>query len=107
MLQIHNDPNPQAQLDSSYTAIHLQQLANMALLVAGAGYYLAFGCASLAILGLLFSRFTRTTSPYPLPPGPPGEPIIGHLRMVPVENPHLAYMKWGKEYSRTALRCGN
>lgn len=38
------------------------------------------------------------TSPYPLPPRPRGEPVLGHIRLVPTENPHLYYQKLAEEY---------
>ncbi|KAF9443660.1 cytochrome P450 [Macrolepiota fuliginosa MF-IS2] len=34
----------------------------------------------------------------PLPPSPPSDPIIGHLRYIPSENPELQYTKWAKTY---------
>jgi len=61
--------------------------------------YLVYVFVIFTISILLYIRNATSKSPYPLPPGPPGEPLIGHLRMVPVENPQLAYMKWGEEYS--------
>lgn len=39
----------------------------------------------------------------PLPPGPPGEPILGHLRVIPTDNPEYAYMKWSEEYKSDIL----
>ena len=65
--------------------------------------YLALAAAGLAVTIILSARIARKRSPYPLPPSPPGELLIGHLRTVPTENPQLAYMKWGKEYSRTFM----
>ncbi len=34
---------------------------------------------------------------FPLPPSPPGEPILGHLRVIPTDNPEYAYAQWAKE----------
>ncbi|KAF9446191.1 cytochrome P450 [Macrolepiota fuliginosa MF-IS2] len=34
----------------------------------------------------------------PLPPSPPADPILGHLRYIPLENPELQYTKWAKTY---------
>ncbi|KAH6880527.1 cytochrome P450 [Thelonectria olida] len=53
-------------------------------------------------LGKLLASQRRHGSP-PLPPGPPGEPILGHLRVIPADNPEYAYMKWSKEYSSDIL----
>lgn len=39
----------------------------------------------------------------PLPPGPPGEPLIGHLRVVPTDNPENTYMQWSKKYNSDIL----
>lgn len=39
----------------------------------------------------------------PLPPGPPGEPVIGHLRLVPTDNPENTYMQWSKKYGSDIL----
>jgi hypothetical protein len=39
----------------------------------------------------------------PLPPGPPADPFIGHVRLIPAENPEFTYMKWGKDYSLSIL----
>ncbi|KAG4030304.1 hypothetical protein MFRU_012g00460 [Monilinia fructicola] len=43
------------------------------------------------------------TSPYPLPPRPRGEPVLGHIRLVPTENPHLYYQKLAEEYDSDIL----
>lgn len=50
------------------------------------------------ILYRLLQAILPKSTPYPLPPGPPGEPILGHLRVVPSDNPEFAYEKWSKEY---------
>ncbi|KAI5857361.1 cytochrome P450 [Durotheca rogersii] len=36
--------------------------------------------------------------PYPLPPSPPAEPILGHIRSLPLENAHLKHMEYAKQY---------
>ncbi|TDZ27794.1 Cytochrome P450 monooxygenase COX2 [Colletotrichum spinosum] len=41
-----------------------------------------------------------------LPPGPPGEPILGHLRVIPADNPAHAYASWSKGYGSDVL-CFN
>ena len=63
------------------------------------GSGLVVGFVSLVAVLFAASRLIRKTSPYPLPPGPPGEPILGHLRTVPVERPELYYEQLAKEYS--------
>ena len=37
--------------------------------------------------------------PYPLPPSPPGEPLLGHYRTLPMENPHLKHLEYSKKYN--------
>lgn len=32
-----------------------------------------------------------------LPPSPKGDPIIGHIRILPPGNEHVAYKSWGDE----------
>ncbi|KAH6888021.1 cytochrome P450 [Thelonectria olida] len=53
------------------------------------------------ILKLIISR--RRSPPLPLPPGPPGEPILGHLRIIPTDNPEYAFMRWSREYQSSIL----
>ncbi|KAH7025683.1 cytochrome P450 [Microdochium trichocladiopsis] len=36
--------------------------------------------------------------PHPLPPSPPSEPLLGHVRKLPMENAHLAHMEYAKQY---------
>lgn len=67
-----------------------------------------FGSGVAAIIvgiSLIFmlSKCTRISSPYPLPPGPKGEPILGHMRIVPVHNPELYYQKLSREYKSDVL----
>ena len=52
----------------------------------------------LAIAFLSISGAGSSKTKSPLPPGPPGEPILGHLRVVPTDNPEHAYARWAKEY---------
>ncbi|KAF2167788.1 hypothetical protein M409DRAFT_65886 [Zasmidium cellare ATCC 36951] len=47
--------------------------------------------------------FVTLRSEFPLPPGPPGEPILGHLRVVPTDNPEYAYAKWSEEYDSDVI----
>ena len=68
------------------------------------GSGLAVGIISLVALLFAASRLIQKTSPRPLPPGPPGEPILGHLRTVPVERPELYYEKLAKQYSERVPR---
>ncbi|KAL7947244.1 cytochrome P450 [Trichoderma barbatum] len=39
----------------------------------------------------------------PLPPGPPGEPILGHLRVIPTDNPEYFYKRLSQEYGSDIL----
>ena len=45
-------------------------------------------------IALLFKRRAKGT----LPPGPLGDPIIGHLRYVPMSFPWLKFTEWYKKY---------
>ena len=45
-------------------------------------------------VALLFKRRAKVT----LPPGPLGDPIIGHLRYVPMSFPWLKFTEWYKKY---------
>ncbi|KAK2052676.1 hypothetical protein LY76DRAFT_470074, partial [Colletotrichum caudatum] len=38
-----------------------------------------------------------------LPPGPPGRPVLGHLHILPTENPENAYAAWSKQYDSDVL----
>ncbi|KAM0250036.1 hypothetical protein ACHAQJ_008767 [Trichoderma viride] len=38
-----------------------------------------------------------------LPPGPPGEPILGHLRIIPTDNPEYFYMKLSQKFKSDIL----
>ncbi|KAF2765113.1 cytochrome P450 [Teratosphaeria nubilosa] len=57
--------------------------------------------SAIAFLSLSGAASLRTK--LPLPPGPPGEPILGHLRIVPTDNPEYAYAKWAKEYKSDVI----
>lgn len=70
----------------------------MAELPFGSG--LGVALISLVTILLVSWGTFRKSSPYPLPPGPKGVPILGHMRIVPQENPHLYYQRLGKEYSK-------
>ncbi|KAI6759177.1 hypothetical protein HG530_009857 [Fusarium avenaceum] len=35
----------------------------------------------------------------PLPPGPPSEFLLGHARVIPIENASAVYLKWSREYN--------
>ncbi|KAK2597324.1 hypothetical protein QQS21_006098 [Conoideocrella luteorostrata] len=55
----------------------------------------------LGVSLIVLSRLRRED--LPLPPGPPGEPILGHLRIIPTDNPEYAYIKWSEEYKSDIL----
>ena len=52
-------------------------------------------CILLAIAKLIWKR---QASPAPYPPGPPADPLIGHARVFPQDNPHLGLMRMAKQY---------
>ncbi|KAF9878842.1 cytochrome p450 1a2 [Colletotrichum karsti] len=59
------------------------------------------------VAAIIYKLLTRRGPAYRrnlrLPPGPPGEPIIGHLRIIPTDNPEYAYANWSKEYGSDVL----
>jgi hypothetical protein len=69
----------------------------MALLLALAAAALLF------LVYAIYPYFQGRKSKLPLPPGPPGEPILGHVRIVPTDNPEYAYAKWAKEYNSDVI----
>ena len=50
------------------------------------------------VVAFVYVRF-RSSSRLPLPPGPPGEPLLGHLRIIPANNPERAYQDWSREFN--------
>ena len=42
-----------------------------------------------------------------LPPGPPADPIIGHARKIPLDEPYRTYAEWGKQYGAFYDLCAN
>ena len=63
---------------------------------------LALVCTT-ALLLVLRITFQRRGSKLPLPPGPRGEPILGHLRLIPTDNPEYFYQRLSKEYNSDIL----
>ena len=66
-----------------------------------------YGLVTLFVLVFLtiekwVSTRRRPRTP-PSPPEPPGEPVLGHLRIIPVDNPEYAYMRWSQEYNSDIL----
>ena len=64
----------------------------------------------MAVLAILFSFacfalwFSRNLKKHPsLPPGPPAEPLIGHLRLIPPNNPETLFYELGKTYGTYLL----
>ncbi|ATZ52299.1 hypothetical protein BCIN_08g00560 [Botrytis cinerea B05.10] len=68
-------------------------VSSMALLVIAAGI----------TISAIFWRTFFKKSRYPFPPSPPGEPILGHIRLVPTDDPHLYYQKLSQQYSTDIL----
>ncbi|KAI1765031.1 cytochrome P450 [Hypoxylon sp. FL1150] len=57
---------------------------------------------AVAFLGLIFYYVFQNWyqgPPYPLPPSPPAEPILGHVRRLPMENAHIKHMEYAKQYN--------
>ncbi|KAK4495602.1 hypothetical protein PRZ48_012870 [Zasmidium cellare] len=67
--------------------------------------FVTLSLLSAVLLVIVFVLRTRVKrrSVFPLPPGPPGEPILGHLRVVPTDNPEYAYAKWSEEYNSDVI----
>lgn len=57
--------------------------------------------ACVAALGLL--HWIRSRRNRHLPPGPPSIPFIGNLHSVPVSQPWLKLIEWGRQYSKKNL----
>ena len=49
---------------------------------------------------LLWILTKRSQNRPPLPPGPPADPIIGHLRMLPVEHSDIFFYELSKTYGK-------
>ncbi|KAI8270418.1 Cytochrome P450 monooxygenase COX2 [Colletotrichum sp. SAR11_239] len=64
---------------------------------------LLIAAAALALHKLIARRGSAKRRNLRLPPGPPGEPILGHLRVIPTDNPEYAYAAWSKEYNSDVL----
>ncbi|TFB01003.1 Cytochrome P450 1A1 [Trichoderma ghanense] len=52
---------------------------------------------------LVVVAYQRKAQHSSLPPGPPGEPILGHLRIIPTDNPEYYYMRVSREYGSDIL----
>lgn len=79
-------------------------VSNMALtqlIIGPAGLTILAVSVVLYLAKLLISQ--RRHGSLPLPPGPPGEPILGHVRVIPAQNPENAYIQWSKKYSSDIL----
>ncbi|EFX03575.1 cytochrome p450 monooxygenase [Grosmannia clavigera kw1407] len=59
--------------------------------------------ASALWLALAAARQRSRRKGVPLPPGPKGEPILGHLRVIPTDNPEYAYANWARELKSDVL----
>ncbi|KAL6871821.1 cytochrome P450 [Trichoderma novae-zelandiae] len=63
-------------------------------------------CTAITLFVLLASKVVtcqRIKRRGSLPPGPPGEPILGHLRIIPTDNPEYYYMRVSQEYGSDVL----
>lgn len=55
--------------------------------------------ALIALSTFLYMRLTKKNkSRLPYPPGPPADPILGHMRIMPSQNPHETFHEWAKQY---------
>lgn len=70
---------------------------SVALLVA------ALAVVAVVRLVLCHVQERRRRGGLPYPPGPPAEPILGHLRVIPADNPEYTYMRWSREYGSDIL----
>ncbi|KAF2471439.1 cytochrome P450 [Lindgomyces ingoldianus] len=50
-----------------------------------------------------YFSFKYKSKGLPLPPGPKGEPVLGHLRIIPVDNPEYYYQNLSKELQSDVL----
>lgn len=64
--------------------------------------YVLLAVGILVLLPLLYKHASKPKG-LPLPPGPPGEPLLGHLRIIPVNHPEFDYTRWGKQYKSDIL----
>ncbi|KAK6225704.1 cytochrome p450 [Colletotrichum tabaci] len=76
-------------------AVHSTPLAAVCLLLTA--------CLALRAVAARHQSRRRRRQGVPLPPGPPGEAILGHLRVIPTDNPEHAYAAWSKEYGSDVL----
>jgi hypothetical protein len=47
--------------------------------------------------------FRKKSKGFPLPPGPAAEPILGHLRIIPADNPEYYFQQLSKELKSDIL----
>lgn len=64
---------------------------------------LALLAVAVVVWRIILQYSNSSRKSLPLPPGPKGEPILGHLRIVPTDNPEYAYQKWSDEYDSDVL----
>lgn len=64
------------------------------------------GILALCLLSIAMLRhWAKPSKGRGLPPlpGPPGEPLLGHLRVMPLEKPWVTFAQWSKDYSSDVL----
>ncbi|KAF8686461.1 cytochrome P450 [Rhizoctonia solani] len=59
--------------------------------------HLSLVAFTLAVTSWMLYAVPRRSRRLPLPPGPNPDPLIGHLRTMPVSDSYLVYARWAKE----------
>lgn len=58
---------------------------------------------SIAWKYLTYNNFRKKSKGFLLPPGPAAEPILGHLRIIPADNPEYYFQQLSKELNSDIL----
>ena len=56
----------------------------------------------VAAVALCYHYMQSNRRKLPYPPSPKADPLIGHLRKLPMGNEHIAYRNWGRELNSTS-----